>query len=164
MSDEDITRFYEEFRMRGRDPDAAAVALLDEGMHWKDVDSSPPPGSNIREATMAEVCAVYNIPLQLVGQSDRNLGIAKELFLTETLPPYLTAFEDRLDQDLVPDFGDERIFTEHLLEQKLRGSWIEQSKMLAVIGGKDGFLTPNECRALLNFPPITGGDTLPPRS
>ena len=73
---------------------------------------------------MAEVAHLYNVPLQLLGASDRNAAVAKELFLTETLPPLLTSWEERLDIDLVPEFGDARVFCEHLLESKLRGTWI----------------------------------------
>ena len=41
-------------------------------------------------------------------------------------------------------------------------TYLEQSKVLSVISGPGGFLTPNESRALLNYPPIEGGDKLGP--
>src|SRR5206468_3712106 len=114
------------------------------------------------QATMAEVCAVYNVPSQMMSLSDRNMQSVHRSLYQDLLPPHWTAWEETLDRDLVPEFGDDRVFVEHLVEDKLRGSFLEQSKVLSVISGPGGFLTPNESRALLNYPPIQGGDQLIP--
>ncbi len=53
-----------------------------------------------------------------------------------------------------------RIYAEHVLEEKTRGSFAQQAEMFQRASGGSAWLTPNDVRGLLNLPPVEGGDAL----
>lgn len=146
---------------------AGRVGVLDEGMTFDDASVSPRDAeyTEARRLTMQIVCSVYGIPLQLMSGDNRNLDAAQRGLLTNSLAPWLSLIEEATNRDLVVDVHGEqavfgRIFAEHILEEKTRGSFAQQAEILQRASGGSAWMTPNEIRALLNLPPVEGGDQL----
>jgi HK97 family phage portal protein len=146
---------------------AGKVGLLDEGMTFMDAAVSPKDAefTEGRKFTLQIVCAVYGMPLQLMSGDNRNLDAAQRGLLTNSMAPWLSLLEEAITRDIVEDVhGDQavfgRIFCEHVLEEKTRGSFAQQSEIFQRATGGAAWLTPNEIRAMLNRPPIPGGDVL----
>lgn len=149
------------------DRNAGKVGLLDEGMTFTDASVSPKEAeyTEARKLTLAITCAVFGLPLQLMSGDNRNLDAAQRGLLTNSLAPWLSLLEEATTRDLVEDLhGDQavfgRIYAEHVLEEKTRGSFAQQSEMFQRASGGSAWLTPNDIRALLNLPPVEGGDQL----
>jgi HK97 family phage portal protein len=149
------------------DFNAGKVGVLDEGMTFSDATISPKDAeyTEARKLTLAIVCAVYGMPLQLMSGDNRNLDAAQRGLLTNSLAPWLALLEEATTRDLVEDIHGERasfgrIYAEHVLEEKTRGAFAQQSEVLQRATGGAAWLTPNDVRTLLNLPPVDGGDQL----
>lgn len=78
----------------------------------------------------------------------------------DTLAPILKQIESKLNQVVVPlvaPGGD--VYVEFNLQEKLRGSFEEQARVLQSAVGRP-FMTVNEARSLQNLPNIDNGDEL----
>jgi hypothetical protein len=70
--------------------------------------------------------------------------------LTNSLAPWLSLLEEAATRDIVEDLhGDQavfgRIYAEHVLEEKTRGSFAQQAEMFQRATGGAGWLTPTTC-------------------
>jgi HK97 family phage portal protein len=145
---------------------AGKTAILWDGGKFNPAEFSPRDAefTSGRKLTMEMVSAVYGVPPQWLGLSERNLSEAHRMLYQDTLPPWLNLLADELNLSLVPDVARgqdvyQRIWVEFDLEAKLRGGFEQQSRVLErSVGGP--FLTPNEARRLMGFPDVEGGDVL----
>ena len=168
LSDTAMARLREDLKNAYTgEANAGRLGMLDEGMTFDDASISPKEAeyTEARRLTMQIVCSVYGIPLQLMSGDNRNLDAAQRGLLTNSLAPWLALIEEAANRDLVLDVHGEaaldgRIFAEHILEEKSRGSFSQQAQILERASGGSAWMTPNEIRALLNLPPIEGGDQL----
>lgn len=78
-------------------------------MTFTDASVSPKDAeyTEARKLTLAIVCAVYGIPLQLMSGDNRNLDAAQRGLLTSSLAPWLALLEEATTRDLVDDFYGE---------------------------------------------------------
>lgn len=164
---EERDRFKEGWQSAYADAEnAGKTPILEDGMKFNPAAFSPRESEYVeaRRLTLAFVASVYNVPIQLLGGTDRNVDAAQRGLLTNTLAPWLSWIEETANRSLVPAVHGEqavygRIFCEHVLEEKSRGSFRQQAEILEkAVGGP--WLSPNEARALINLPRIEGGDTL----
>lgn len=151
----------------GRDgSNAGGLAVLEDGMEIRKTDIfSPQAAADLegRRLTATEVASAFHIAPELVGAQQGNYSNVREyrqMFYRDSLGPYIKAWEDALNAQLVPDLAAGRsLYVEANIESKLRGSFEEQAKVTTTaVGGP--WMTVNEARAHRNLSPVDGGDEL----
>lgn len=152
-------RFEEAWKHRSTD--VGRTPVLEEGMEFVAGDVSPKEAQMLegRKFAVAQVAGEYGFPVGLLtGEGD--LAEQHRQFLTDVLPPITGMFAEYLDlQILEAEYGEDDLYFEFNLDEKLRGDIEEKLKsMVSVVGAP--FMTRNEVRALQNLPPLPGGDEL----
>lgn len=143
----------------------AQVAILEEGMEPKILSMSAEEAQYIesRKLSREEVCAAYDVPPPVVHILDRatfsNITEQMRSMYRDTMAPHLGALESVMDHQLRPDFGDDTLYAEFLMDEVLRGDYeVRMEANQKAVGTAQ--LTPNEARALENRPALPGGDRL----
>jgi HK97 family phage portal protein len=150
---------------------AGKTAILEEGMKWNASAFSPKDAEFIagRKLTREEVARAYHIPLPMVGILDHatfsNIREQHKQLYQDTLGPWLAMFEQELALQLLPWFGefDGKIYFEFNIEEKLQGSFEEQTEAISkAVGPGVAWITRNEARRIRNLPAIDdpGADEL----
>ena len=159
-------RFVAEWRAAYAGPDKAGqTPVLEEGMDIKTISQTAKDAEYIasRKFSLEEAAGVYHVSPPLIGLLDEaNFGSQTAIynqFLTNTLSPWTVNIEEEYQLQLGDDFDFNGIYLEHNLQEKLKGSFVEEAKILqAATGGP--WMTRNEARARRNLPPKDGGDEL----
>jgi HK97 family phage portal protein len=135
------------------------IPLLEEGMELRSFGVSPHDAQmmEMRRWATSEIAGVYGLPLGMVGLAD-DLDQARSEFYADTLPPYCEDMTKMLTQRILVRVYDwpEGCF-ELNLDEKHMGD--DRLKSLVSATGRP-VLTTNEGRAMVNRPPIDGGDEL----
>ena len=141
---------------------AQRTAVLEEGMSWTQI-GIPPEDSQFletRKFQVEEVARIYRVPLHLLQHQERStswgtgieeMGIG---FVTYTLQPWLTRWEQRAQSSLI---RDRTHYAKHSVEGLLRGA-TEKRADFYVRMLQHGVLSPNEVRELEDRNPVEGGD------
>lgn len=123
----------------------------------------------IRAIPETRICAAYGIDPMVLGfnsgqRTYANYGEAEQAAISRCLLPLQRAIGPQLDRQLLPEIvganaADERIGWDystvaHFIESQLA----LMGTLVKVAGGP--IMTVNESRAMLDFPPIEGGDEL----
>jgi len=153
----ELKEAYEGSRNAGR------VLILEGNFEWKEMGLSPKDLDPIEGKNLSarEIAQVYGVPSMLVGvpgeSTFSNYKEARYHLWEDTILPYLEMIKGELNQWLVPFFGDNLSFdydTESIpaLAPKREALWgkIEQAS----------FLTLNEKRELVGYPPLPEGNRL----
>lgn len=151
----------------GRDgSQAGGMPLMEDGMKVEPLDVFKPNDVNDiegRRLSAVEVAAAYHIAPELVGAQQgtfSNIDAFRQMLYGPALGPYIKAWEDALNSQLVPMLAPNTDqYVEANVEAKLRGSFIEQAQILQSATGAP-WLSRNEARALQNRPALEGGDDL----
>lgn len=149
--EEDLTN---RIRRRNKTP-----IVLEEGMEPITFGISPRDAQmfEVRRWAIERVAGAYGLPLGMVGLAD-NLEAAQAQFYADTLPPYCEDMTRMLDLRVcVRAFGEEDLRFEFNLDEKHMGD--DRLKSLVSATGRPVMVT-NEARALVNLPPVYGGDDL----
>lgn len=119
-----------------------------------------------RTFQVSDICRIFGVPPHMAGETTKasSWGSGVEHmsigFVTWTLKPHLTRFEQELNRKLFPR-GD--YYCEFNTAGLLRGDSTARSDYIQkALGGSGGpgYMTVNEVRGLENLPPIDGGDAL----
>ena len=161
------TRFKIEFEaLYSGGENSGRTAVLEEGMTWKDSSFSPEQAEYLagRKLTREECARAYHIPLPMVGILDNatfsNIKEQHKNLYQDSLGPWLRMIEQDIELQLLPEFDDTAgVYMEFNIEEKLRGSFEEQTKALQSAVGRP-WMTANEARARMNLPALDGADTL----
>jgi HK97 family phage portal protein len=139
------------------------VAMLEDGMHWVDAQFSAEESQFIqsRKLLREEVASAYHIPPPMIGILDHgtyaNVQESHKQLYQDTMQPLLDRLEQELALQLLPEFeafdAQGRQYLEFNIEDKLKGSFEDRSK-IAVQAGGGPYLTRNEVRAEFNRPRI----------
>lgn len=147
----------------GRHKDKRRVAVLEEGIEIEKVTLSAQDSQFLetRKFSRSEIAGWFHVPPHMIGDTEKSTswgtGIEQQQigFLTFTILPWLTMWEQRLDQALVKN--PSRFFCKFKLEGWLRGDI--NSRYLAYSRGiQGGWLSPNDVRRLEDMNPIPNGD------
>lgn len=133
--------------------------VLEEGMELRPMGVSPADAQalDLRKFLKAEVAAEYGLPLGMIGLAD-NVAEAQASFYADTLPPLCEEFTSALNlRILVRAYNWTDGCFEFNLDEKHMGD--DRLKALTSASGRPVLLT-NEARAMLNRPPVDGGDEL----
>lgn len=137
--------------------------VLEEGMELRSFGVSPQDAQmlEVRRWAVERVATAYGVPLAMVGLGTgraETLPDAQKLFYSDTLPPYCEDFTGMLNQRiLVRAYNWTDGCFEFNLDEKHMGD--DRLKSLVSASGRP-VLTTNESRAMVNRPPIKGGDEL----
>lgn len=150
--------FEEDITNRLRNANKRAV-VFEEGMKPINLGMSATDAQMLesRRWTLERVAAAYGVPAGMVGLSE-NIAEAHSEFLSDTLPPYCEDFTKMLNQRLlVRAYNWTEGCFEFNLDEKNMGD--DRLKTLVSASGRPVLLT-DEARAMLNLPPVEGGDEL----
>jgi HK97 family phage portal protein len=145
---------------------AGGIPLLEDGMKLE--DGARMPSSDVldlegRKLSEVVVASAWHIAPELIGAREgnySNVDAYRQMLYRDSLGPYITAWEQAINVGLTPDLADGRpLYVEANIESKLRGSFLEQAKVLQSATGAPWMLR-DEARALMNRPPVPGGDQL----
>lgn len=138
------------------------LMFLDEGMEYEKIGIPPEDAQFLqtRKFQLTDIARFYNVPLHLLqehenattwgsGLEELNIG-----FVTFSLNPYLTNWEQEIDRKL---FDDEDYFAEHSVEGLLRGDAKSRGEFYNQLF-QMASLSPNEIREYENKNPYDGGD------
>lgn len=146
---------------------AGRPLLLEGGMDWKDLALSPADMHWLEGLKLSarEIAIAFGVPPELIGDTSNktysNYKEARLAFYTETILPLMDWLKDELNNWLVPQFGDDRLYVDYDRDeiealQEDRGAVWDRA-MEAV---RQGVLTRNEARLLLGYEEVEGGDVL----
>lgn len=165
------SRFIAQWRDKYSGDDASnggGTPLLEDGMELKSVAFNPRETQFVEavKLSLETVAQVFQVSPVMVGVLDQanysNVREFRKSLYSDTLGPWLTMLEQRINASLLPRVLGEThpgIYTEFNIQNKLNGSFEEQGAILQQsVGGP--YLTRNEARARLNMSAIDGGDEL----
>ena len=116
-----------------------------------------------RKYQVVDIARAFGVPPHMIGATDVTsswgTGIEQQSigFVTYTLRPYLTRFEQEINRKC---FRTAKYFVEFNVHGLLQGdAKAEGDYLRQAIGGSQGpgWMTPNEVRRIKNLPPIDGG-------
>lgn len=150
----------------GDGPQAGGTPILEDGMTLERVGFSAREDEFTAAATLSltTVASVYQVNPTMVGvlegTSYSNVREFRRSLYGDSLGPWLTMIQDRLNAFLLPllDEPDTR-YVEFNVESRLRGSLEEQAAVLSTAVGAP-YMTRNEARGVQNLPAAEGGDEL----
>jgi HK97 family phage portal protein len=136
-------------------------AVLYGGLEWKPISVNPEESQFIetRRFQSNQIAALYRVPPHMVGDVDRSTSWGTGIeemglgFVTYTLGPWITRIEQAMSF-LLPR-GQTAKFNVGAL---LRGR-IQDSYQAFATARQWGWLSVNDIRALIDMPPVPGGDT-----
>jgi HK97 family phage portal protein len=142
---------------------AGRTAVLEEGMTWQAVGMTSADAEFLatRKFMVSDICRWFRVPPHMVQDLERatfsNIEHQSIDFVVHTIRPWLVNWEQAITRDLITD--PEQYVAEFLVDGLLRG---DSASRVAVYnsGLANGWMTPNEVRALENLNPVDGGDEL----
>jgi HK97 family phage portal protein len=143
--------------------DARKVAVLEEGMEMQQLSITAQDAQFLetRKFQRSEIAGWFHVPPHMIGDTEKSTswgtGIEQQQigFLTFTVRPWLVAWEQRLNRDLIT--APDRFFVEFNVDGLLRGD-IGSRYTAYQKGVQGGWLSPNDVRAFENMNPVEGGD------
>jgi HK97 family phage portal protein len=147
-------RFVESWANWARNS-ARRTPVLEDGMEFKQSVVSPEDAQLLesRQFTKSEVAGIFGI-----GKIPPETEEERSQFIEDVLQPYCEMLCGYLDLSiLLGEYGETSLYSEFDLDEKRMGN--DRLKSLTSASGWP-VLTTNESRAMVNKPPIKGGDEL----
>lgn len=142
---------------------AHKVAILEEGLTYHDIGIPQKDAQFLetRKFQIAEIARFYRVPPHMLADLERatfsNIEQQSIEFVTHTLGPWLTRWEQALKRDLLSTPEKTRYYLEFLTAALLRGDITSRYEAYAK-GRQNGWLSANDIRAAENMNPVEGGD------
>jgi HK97 family phage portal protein len=142
------------------------IAVLEEGMEYKNIGMSPEDSQFLqtRSFQLNEICRIFRVPPHLVGDLSRstfsNIEHQGIEFITHTIRPWLTRWEQAIKRSLLTDEERTIYFPKFKVDALLRGDFHSRMQGYA-IARQNGWMSANEIRALEDInriPAEQGGD------
>lgn len=142
---------------------AGKTAVLESGLEFKPLSMSNEDAQwlQARQFSVEEVARLFNVPPVLLGDlRHANFSNSVEMmrhFVTVTLRPWLSRWEQALERALLGPVARGRYYIEHSAEGLLRGDAVNRADFY----GKaiaSGWMLRSEARRLENLPAIEGLD------
>jgi HK97 family phage portal protein len=164
LSEKAHARLKEDFEEKYTSVDQAhKVLLLEEGAKFTatGMTSRDAQFLEARKLGRSEIAAIFRLPPHKIGDLERstfsNIEQQALEYVTDSLQPWFTRWEQRLTRALLPPEDRERYVVEHLVEGLLRGDFKTRMEGYAV-GVQNGWLSRNEVRVKENMNPVDGLD------
>ncbi|MDR2657489.1 MAG: phage portal protein [Oscillospiraceae bacterium] len=143
-----------------------SIAILEESMKFHPISINPNDAQflDTRKFQILEIARIFRIPPSFLGDLDRaTFSNAEQLsldFVKFTLAPWLTRFEQGMEQSLLLPSEKNDIFIRHNVEGLLRGDYKTRLEAYS-IGIQNGFMSPNDVRSIEDWnliPESEGGN------
>ena len=164
MTADQLDRLSESWRAQFSGADnAGRTAVLESGLKFSPLSMSHEDAQwlQARQFTVEEVARLFNVPPVLLGDlRHANFSNSVEMmrhFVTVTLRPWLTRWEQTLERALLGPVARGRYYIEHSAEGLLRGDAKNRSEFYKA-GIDAGWLLRSEARRLENLPTVKGID------
>lgn len=151
-----------EERHQGLD-NAQRLSILEEGMKYNPVTIPPDDAQFLetRKYQVSEIARLYRVPAHMIGDLDRatfsNIEQMSIEFVTYSLVPWLTRWEQDADRQLLSEPERKTLFTDFLEDALLRGETLARYQAYA-IGRQWGWLSANDVRDREDMNHVDGGD------
>ena len=148
---------------------AGKVAVLEHGLEFQPLTMTNEDAQWLasRQFSVEEVARLFNVPPVLLGDlRHANFSNSVEMmrhFVTVTLRPWLTRWEQALERSLMGPIARGRYFVEFSAEGLLRGDSKHRAEFYKS-GIEAGWMLRSEARRLENLPTIEGIDDAPTRT
>lgn len=142
---------------------AHRVAVLEEGMHWKQISIEPEKAQflGVRTFQVAEASRILRIPPHILFELQRatftNIEQQGIDLVVYTLLPWAVRWEQRLNTQLISTKMQRTLFTKLGLDGFLRGDTATRYASYAQ-GRLNGWLSVNDIRELEDMNPVANGD------
>lgn len=170
MTDEAIKRLGTSWREQFAGSDnAGKTAILENGLEFTPLSMSNEDAQFLqsRQFTVEEVARLFNVPPVLLGDlRHANFSNSVEMmrhFVTVTLRPWLTRWEQAMERALLAPSARQSHYIEHSAEGLLRGDSKHRAEFYKA-GIEAGWMLPSEARRLENLPAIEGIDDAQPNA
>jgi len=146
------------------------VAILEEGVKFEKIAATPNEGQLLetRQFQRAELCAIFKVPLHMVGAMDKGQGGKSNIeqnsleFLMYCLDPWITKIEQEFKRKLFPKMGRTAgKFFPKFDVSKLRYPDAETRSKFYAAGRQWGFLNGDDIREMEDMNPIADGSGKP---
>lgn len=133
--------------------------VLEDGLDWTQIGMTSEDAQFLetRKFQRSEVASIFRVPPHMIGDLERatnnNIEYQSLEFLTHTLGPWITGFEQAVTRDLIEETLQEELFAEFLVDALLRGDIGARYKAYAT-GRQWGWLSPNDILRKENMNPI----------
>ena len=143
------------------------VAILEEGMKFEPIaiPNNEAQFLETRKFQVDEICRIFRVPPHLVGNLEHatfsNIEHQSIDFAVHTIRPWLVRIEQSMNRALFTEQEKGRFYAQFNIDGLMRGDYKSRMEGYA-IGINNGFMSPNDVRALENMnpiPPEEGGDT-----
>lgn len=138
--------------------------VLEDGLDWTQIGMTSEDAQFLetRKFQRSEIASIFRVPPHMIGDLDRstNNNIEQQSleFLTHTLGPWITGFEQAVTRDLIEKARQEELYAEFLVDALLRGD-ISARYTAYATGRQWGWLSANDIRRKENMNIIDhGGD------
>jgi HK97 family phage portal protein len=139
-------------------------AILEEGLDLKELSvgltAEQAQLIESREFTISDIARWFGIPPHMIGETTKETSWGTGIesmsigFVIYTLLPWLSAWEQRIEQDLI--LAPNLYFVEFVVDGLLRGDAKSRAEAFQVMR-QNGVISANEWRAMENLNPITDG-------
>lgn len=142
---------------------AHRIAVLEEGMKFQSIGIPPEQAQFLetRKFQTEEICRIFRVPPHLVANLDKatfsNIEHQSISFVVHTIRPWLVRLEQGMNKALLSPSEKGQYFVGFVVDGLLRGDYASRMQGYA-IGIQNGFLSPNDVRALENMNTIEHGD------
>jgi HK97 family phage portal protein len=164
MTEDQLDRLGRSWRTQYTGADnAGRTAVLESGLKFNPLSMSHEDAQwlQARQFTVEEVARLFNVPPVLLGDlRHANFSNSVEMmrhFVTVTLRPWLTRWEQALERALLGPVARGRYYIEHSAEGLLRGDAKNRADFYKA-GIDAGWLLRSEARRLENLPSVEGID------
>ena len=160
----DVQRLKDSWNAQYRgSANAHRVGILEEGMKFNPISIPPEQAQFLetRKFQINEIARIFRVPPHMVGDLEKssfsNIEQQSLEFVKYTLDPWVVRWEQSLRQALILPQDKKSMFVKFNVDGLLRGDY--QSRMRGyAIGLQNGFMSPNDVRALEDMNPIPNGD------
>jgi len=142
---------------------AHRLMILEEGMEWFQMSTDPEKAQALetRKFQVTEVARILNLPPHLLKDLERatftNIEHQGQEFVTYTMQPWLTRWEQRLNRSLLLPSQRSRYFTHFQVEGLLRGDSAARASFYGSMFNT-GVYSINDIREKEDSEPVEGGD------
>lgn len=164
LSEEAQARLLESWESRhGGLSRSHKTAILEEGLKYTEIGMNPRDSQFIegRKFQISEIARMFRVPPHKIGDLERatfsNIEHQGLEFVTDTMLPWLTNWEQAIEQRLMLERDRERFFVEFLVDSLLRGDTQTRYEAYAT-ARQNGWMSANDIREKENMNPIEGGD------
>lgn len=164
LSDAAHSRLTKSVEMRHQGlSNAHRLMILEEGMKINSIGIPPENAQFLetRKFQISEIARLYRIPPHMLADLDKatfsNIEQLSLEFVTYTLLPWLTRWEQAIYRDLLTPTERQRYFAEHLIDGLVRGDQKTRYEAYAQ-ARQNGWLSANDIREMENMNPVEGGD------